>query len=171
MADLDVVLHDAVARLAEDERFAALGRREREVAILIAGGFSNDEIAAAMTISPHTATSHSKNVLHKLGARNRAQAAAMVGAAIACAGDVSEWSIAVASLSPPESEGLVTPQTQEALGQRRVVRSVPRLVEPVSRPDRRLTADERQLLKALVSERVSETQPHDDAHHLAKWNG
>jgi DNA-binding CsgD family transcriptional regulator len=49
--------------------------REREVAALIAGGFSNRQIAAAMVITEGTAEVHVKHILNKLGFRSRAQAA------------------------------------------------------------------------------------------------
>ena len=51
----------------------ALTDREREVLLLIARGHSNDEIAAQLFISPHTAKSHVKNTMLKLGAHDRAQ--------------------------------------------------------------------------------------------------
>ncbi|MEX0151923.1 response regulator [Microbacterium sp. LMI1-1-1.1] len=51
----------------------ALTDREREVLLLVARGWSNDEIAAQLFISPHTAKSHVKNTMVKLGAHDRAQ--------------------------------------------------------------------------------------------------
>jgi DNA-binding NarL/FixJ family response regulator len=51
----------------------ALTEREREVLRLIGRGRSNDEIAAALFISPHTAKTHVKNTMLKLGAHDRAQ--------------------------------------------------------------------------------------------------
>jgi len=50
-----------------------LTNREREVLALVAHGLSNDEIAAAMTLSPTTAKTHVSRAMTKLGARNRAQ--------------------------------------------------------------------------------------------------
>ncbi|UQS21866.1 response regulator transcription factor [Amycolatopsis thermalba] len=47
--------------------------REREVLALVAGGLSNDEIAAQLVISPATARTHVSRILTKLGARDRAQ--------------------------------------------------------------------------------------------------
>lgn len=47
--------------------------REREVLRHIARGRSNDEIAASLFISPHTAKTHVKNTMLKLGAHDRAQ--------------------------------------------------------------------------------------------------
>ncbi|HVQ95079.1 MAG TPA: response regulator transcription factor [Mycobacteriales bacterium] len=50
-----------------------LTNREREVVAQVAHGLSNDEIAAAMFISPTTAKTHVSRAMTKLGARDRAQ--------------------------------------------------------------------------------------------------
>lgn len=50
-----------------------LTEREREVLRHVARGRSNDEIAASLFISPHTAKTHVKNTMLKLGAHDRAQ--------------------------------------------------------------------------------------------------
>jgi DNA-binding NarL/FixJ family response regulator len=47
--------------------------REREVLALVAGGLSNDEIAARLVISPTTAKTHVSRAMIKLNARDRAQ--------------------------------------------------------------------------------------------------
>jgi DNA-binding NarL/FixJ family response regulator len=47
--------------------------REREVLGLVAGGLSNDEIAAHLVISPATARTHVSRIMTKLHARDRAQ--------------------------------------------------------------------------------------------------
>ncbi len=49
--------------------------REREVIGLIAEGLSNRDIAAHLVISEHTAANHVRNILTKIGAMNRTQAA------------------------------------------------------------------------------------------------
>jgi DNA-binding NarL/FixJ family response regulator len=52
---------------------AALTDREREVMTLVGEGLSNDEIAAALVVSPATAKTHVSRAMVKLGARDRAQ--------------------------------------------------------------------------------------------------
>ncbi|MFD5089986.1 response regulator [Amycolatopsis thailandensis] len=47
--------------------------REREVLGLVAGGMSNDEIAAHLVISTATARTHVSRIMTKIGARDRAQ--------------------------------------------------------------------------------------------------
>jgi len=54
----------------------ALSQREREVLQRIAAGDSNKMIARALSLSPHTVKRHVANILDKLGARSRSQAAA-----------------------------------------------------------------------------------------------
>ena len=55
-----------------------LSPREREVAVLVADGLSNREIAARLVISERTAQNHVQHVLTKLGFVNRAQIAAWI---------------------------------------------------------------------------------------------
>lgn len=47
--------------------------RESEILLLVARGLSNDEIAAELFISTHTAKTHVKRVMAKIGAHDRAQ--------------------------------------------------------------------------------------------------
>jgi NarL family two-component system response regulator LiaR len=54
-----------------------LSPRERDVLSLIAQGLNNDEIAERLVISPATARHHVSACLQKLGAKNRAEAAAL----------------------------------------------------------------------------------------------
>jgi DNA-binding NarL/FixJ family response regulator len=56
---------------------AGLTAREREVLRLLAAGRSNREIAAELFIAPKTASVHVSNILGKLGAASRTEAAAI----------------------------------------------------------------------------------------------
>jgi LuxR family maltose regulon positive regulatory protein len=56
---------------------AALSTREREVLARMAAGDSNKLIARAFDLSPHTVKRHVANILDKLGAQTRGQAAAL----------------------------------------------------------------------------------------------
>jgi DNA-binding NarL/FixJ family response regulator len=60
------------SRTAEDQ-LAVLTQREREVLALVGRGLSNDEIGAALFLSPATARTHVSHAMGKLGARDRAQ--------------------------------------------------------------------------------------------------
>jgi DNA-binding NarL/FixJ family response regulator len=59
------------------EELVELTQREQEVIDLIATGKSDKEIAEILTISLHTAKSHVRNILAKLQANNRREAAAI----------------------------------------------------------------------------------------------
>lgn len=52
---------------------SVLTEREREVVALVAAGMTNEEIAAALYMSPLTAKTHVSRSMTKLGARDRAQ--------------------------------------------------------------------------------------------------
>ena len=54
---------------------SGLSSREEEVLNLLADGLTDREIADNLQISPRTVETHVSNVLHKLGVRNRAEAA------------------------------------------------------------------------------------------------
>ncbi|MCK2036859.1 response regulator transcription factor [Microbacterium sp. SSW1-49] len=58
---------------AQGEVLARLTAREREVLLLVAGGRTNQELAAELTISPHTAKTHVNRIMAKVDARDRAQ--------------------------------------------------------------------------------------------------
>jgi DNA-binding NarL/FixJ family response regulator len=57
----------------EPDRLRELTAREREVAMLVAEGLSNDEIGARLYMSPATAKTHVSRAMAKVGARDRAQ--------------------------------------------------------------------------------------------------
>jgi DNA-binding NarL/FixJ family response regulator len=72
--------HKGVARGAEPMMAPAsepLTAREREVLALVALGRSNRDIARQLFISPKTASVHVSNIMAKLGARGRTEAAAI----------------------------------------------------------------------------------------------
>ncbi|MFF7292594.1 response regulator [Microbacterium sp. NPDC008134] len=54
-------------------RLDSLTEREREVLIMVGRGRSNQEIAAELFISPHTAKTHVNRIMTKAGAHDRAQ--------------------------------------------------------------------------------------------------
>jgi len=62
-----------IATQAAEDRLAVLTPREREVLALVGEGLSNEEIGAAMFLSPATARTHVSHAMVKLGARDRAQ--------------------------------------------------------------------------------------------------
>lgn len=66
-------LSQPATNAATPERLAVLTQREREVVALVAGGLSNDEIAAKLFVSPLTAKTHVNRAMMKLQARDRAQ--------------------------------------------------------------------------------------------------
>jgi DNA-binding CsgD family transcriptional regulator len=74
-------------RRAAQQTFDGLTEREREVAILVARGRSNREIAAALVLTERTTKAHVGNILSKLGFSSRAQIVA--------------WAIEKGLLRPP----------------------------------------------------------------------
>jgi DNA-binding CsgD family transcriptional regulator/tetratricopeptide (TPR) repeat protein len=78
-ARLDLVQHATTTAPGAPPPTAQLGltRRESEVLALIAAGRSNRQIAQALFISPKTASVHVSNILAKLGAAGRMEAAAI----------------------------------------------------------------------------------------------
>ena len=73
-------LVDRFARVEEEKPIpdlAGLTAREREILLLVAKGLSNREIAAQLVISEHTAKTHVKRTMTKLGAHDRAQLVVM----------------------------------------------------------------------------------------------
>jgi len=65
-----------VAAAAHAAGAGPLGKRETEVARLVADGLSNKQIGTRLFISEHTVDSHVRGILNKLGVNSRAQIAA-----------------------------------------------------------------------------------------------
>ena len=78
--ELLVRLRNLLHRRADPDasRFARrLTKREHEVLGLMAEGLQHDEMGQRLFISPKTVATHVEHILHKLGARSRAQAIAI----------------------------------------------------------------------------------------------
>jgi two-component system nitrate/nitrite response regulator NarL len=80
-ATLARLLHQ-VTREREEQRevqarFAGLSEREWEILRHVARGERNDDIAAALFISPQTVQTHVRNVLGKLGVHSKLEAVAL----------------------------------------------------------------------------------------------
>ncbi len=74
LQDLTAAAHQAHQAY---EKFALLTRRERQVLELVAEGCGNGAIAEILVISPNTARTHVREVVRKLGAGSRLEAAAL----------------------------------------------------------------------------------------------
>jgi DNA-binding NarL/FixJ family response regulator len=81
------VIQQLIAQVAPDRadsaaaarvRLAALGDREREVALAVGQGLTNAEIATMLFVSVPTVKTHVSSVLTKLGLNNRVQIALVV---------------------------------------------------------------------------------------------
>jgi DNA-binding NarL/FixJ family response regulator len=66
---------DHAAAAEDEEGVAPLGKREADVARLVADGLSNKQIGARLFISERTVDSHVRSILNKLGFSSRAQIA------------------------------------------------------------------------------------------------
>lgn len=73
-------LRTAIAggRVELDPLFGVLSPREQEVAMLLARGHSNREIATLLAIAEHTARRHTERVLERLGLTSRQQIAPLL---------------------------------------------------------------------------------------------
>ncbi|HWF74899.1 MAG TPA: response regulator transcription factor [Solirubrobacteraceae bacterium] len=67
--------HDEWPMLSRDPRLEDLSPRELQVLSMIVEGSTNGEIAARLVIATSTVQSHVKRILHKLGVKNRTEAA------------------------------------------------------------------------------------------------
>lgn len=74
MEDISRVRIEAVSTEDQDEKYAVhISPRERHIAELVAQGFSDKDIAAALGISRWTVASHLRRIFGKLHARTRAE--------------------------------------------------------------------------------------------------
>jgi DNA-binding CsgD family transcriptional regulator len=65
-------------RVPRGTSLSALTRREEEVAVLVARGFTNHQIATELSISEHTVATHVARILKKSGFHSRVQVASLV---------------------------------------------------------------------------------------------
>lgn len=70
--------NDSITEKKEDSVLAFLSKRELEVVDLIAGGYSNGDIAKMLYISVHTVNDHTKNIYRKLDVHSRYELTALV---------------------------------------------------------------------------------------------
>lgn len=74
---IDGLLHHALAErlvaLAHLQRWEALTPREQQTAALACLGYTNQEIAAHMVISPNTVRTHMRHILHKFEANSKTE--------------------------------------------------------------------------------------------------
>jgi len=77
-AQTEVAEMSVATPLAFSDPLSALTAREREVALLIAAGRSNKEVAVALFISELTAKTHCSNIIRKLNAGGRSGVAYLV---------------------------------------------------------------------------------------------
>ena len=68
---------DVAAEIAKHTADAALTSREIEVLRLVASGHANKEISARLSINEETTKTHIKNILAKLGAKDRTHAVSL----------------------------------------------------------------------------------------------
>jgi len=76
-AVIDDLLHRALSErlvaLAHLQRWQALTPREQQTAALACLGYTNQEIAAHMVISPNTVRTHMRHILHKFDANSKTE--------------------------------------------------------------------------------------------------
>ena len=68
---------DVAAEIANHTADASLTQREVQVLQLVASGYANKVISATLAINDETTKTHIKNILAKLGARDRTHAASL----------------------------------------------------------------------------------------------
>ena len=73
LANLIVSPYVGVNTKKEEGRLGLLSQREQEVCGLLAYGFTNNEVANKLCISPRTVETHRINIMNKLGLKTRAE--------------------------------------------------------------------------------------------------
>ena len=74
------VLQETKSKAAKTETgLSILSKREKQIAILVAEGYTSAEIAEKLFLSELTVTTHRRNLVQKLGIKNTAQLIALVG--------------------------------------------------------------------------------------------
>ena len=63
----------ALSQQPSADEVSTLSRREEEIAALVAQGLTNRQIALELSISEHTAATHVRRILKKLGLQSRSQ--------------------------------------------------------------------------------------------------
>jgi len=72
-AELRASGETARRRQGDDDMRQQLTPQERQIAVLVAEGASNKEVAAQLYLSPRTVDAHLRNVFAKLGIASRGQ--------------------------------------------------------------------------------------------------
>ena len=78
LEEATVLAAQASSSSHQDEQVPRLTPREQEIAAALSTGQSNYEIAADLFISVNTVRFHIRNILRKLGAKNRSEVAAII---------------------------------------------------------------------------------------------
>lgn len=74
------VLKEPNSNIANSQSgLSILSKREKQIAILVAEGYTSAEIAEKLFLSELTVTTHRRNLIQKLGIKNTAQLIALVG--------------------------------------------------------------------------------------------
>ena len=73
LANLIVSPYVGVSSKKDEGRLGLLSHREQEVCGLLAHGYTNNEVAEKLSISPRTVETHRINIMNKLGLKTRAE--------------------------------------------------------------------------------------------------
>ena len=73
LANLIISPYVGISSKKDEGRLGLLSQREQEVCGLLAHGFTNNEVADKLFISPRTVETHRINIMNKLGLKTRAE--------------------------------------------------------------------------------------------------